>query len=247
MYAKQKQTLDSFVRIRAFTEAHPATGLLTYGRALEMFDDAHEQCRRHAATQVSGRALSRGAQRQERELVARIMDRHMRPIVTIALAQVDPDSDVRLPAAFRMPKASLGATKMLARCDAMIEMAGEFEAVMIEEGLPADFVAQFAAARAELAASTERRATLRDAHVGARHGLPVALRRARLAVNRLDAVVRVAFSGDETVLAAWRTLKRVHRLAGRGERMVEVSGEAPVRPLLLAGEEVPELVELAAA
>jgi hypothetical protein len=121
---------------------------------------------------------------------------------------------VGLPVALRMPKFRIGVTRMLQACDGMIEVAKTFEAVLIENGLPSDFLARFRIARDELDRTFAHRATLTGSHIAARAGLKVELRRGRLAVDRLDAVVRVAFEGDEELIATWRTMKRVHRLPG---------------------------------
>ena len=214
MFATQKQTIDSFVRVRAFLEAHPATGVLTYRGARETLYEVLDRIWGHAGTQISGRALGRGALHHQRQLIARLRDRHMRPIVTIARAQIEPDSDVGLPVAFRMPKVRLGVTKMLQACDGMMEVAKTFEAVLIENGLPSDFLARFRNDRDALERTCARRAGLTGSHVAARKGLEVELRRGRRAVDRLDAVVRVAFEGDEVLIAAWRATKRVHQLPG---------------------------------
>ena len=39
MNTKQKHVMDSLVRVRAFLDAYPATGRLTYVSAREMLDD----------------------------------------------------------------------------------------------------------------------------------------------------------------------------------------------------------------
>lgn len=214
MMLKQKQTLEAFVRVLAFTDAHPVTGPLGYTAARATLDEVVRRLREHAGAQVSGRELSRGELRRQRQLARQLVDRHMRPIVTIARAQIEPESDVRMPAAIRMPRAGLGVTKLLQACDGMIEAAGPFEAAFVANGLPADFLARFTSARDELEGGLGSRATLVGQHVGARAGLGVQIRRGRRAVDRLDAVVRASFDGDEVTLARWRTAKRVHQLTG---------------------------------
>ena len=227
MYAKQKQVLESFVRVRTFLEDHPATGWLTYRGARETLDEVLERAFTHAGTQLSGPALHRGESRRQRQLMQRMRDRHMRPIVTIARAQIEPNADVGFPAAFRMPKVRLGVTMLLQACDGMMESAVPFEAALIEQGLPSDFLARFREAREELDRTQARRAELTSSHVGARVGLAVELRRGRLAVDRLDAVVRVAFDGDEAVLAAWRSAKRVRQLPGARSTQEPVEAGEP--------------------
>lgn len=231
MYAKQKQVLESFVRVRTFLEDHPATGWLTYRGARETLLEVLQRAFAHAGTQLSGSALHRGESRHQRQLMLRMRDRHMRPIVTIARAQIEPNSDVRMPVALRLPKCRLGVTMFLHACDGMMEIAERFEAALVELGLPSDFLARFREARDELDLTRTRRAEHTSSHVGARVGLDVALRRGRRAVDRLDAVVRVAFEGDEAVLAEWRSAKRVRQLPGGRNTQAPV---ADARGLALA-------------
>ncbi len=232
MFATQKQVIDSLVRIRAFIEAHPARGRLTYRGALEMFDDAFEEIRRCASTQLSGRMLGRASQRRQVDLVAQLRDVHMRPIVTIARAHLEFTADAGLSAAFRLPRGSMSLATMLQHCDGMIAMARRFESLFVAQGLPDDFLAEFVRAREALVALCEQRMAYTTSHVAARAGLVTQLRRARLAVNRLDAVVRVAFRGDATVLETWRRVKRVHALASgpreSGSAPHEEDGAAPI-------------------
>lgn len=214
MDKKQKQVMDSLVRVRAFLDAHPATGALSYASAREMLDGVLARAREYAGAQVSGRELSRAEVRRQADQMALLFDRHIRPIVTIARAQIAPESDVGLPAALRMPRQPLSATKLLAVCDGMIEAARQFEGVFVANGLPADFLAQFTAARDELERIRGGRATQVGTHVAARAGLRVELRRGRRAVERLDAIVRASFRGDLVRLSAWRGAKRVHLTPG---------------------------------
>jgi len=214
MNRQQKQRMDSFVRVRSFLDANPVKGTLSYTSAREMLEDVVQRTREYAGAQVSGRELSRAEVRRQADQIASIFDRHMRPIVTIAKSQIAPESDVGLPAALRMPRTPIGPTKLLAACDGMIEAARQFEAVFIANGLPADFLAQFASARNALDRVMGERATQIGTHVAARAGLQVQLRRGRRAVERLDAIVRASFRGDAMTLSAWRGAKRVHLVSG---------------------------------
>ena len=214
MNRQQKQVMDSLVRVRAFLDAHPTTGTLSYASAREMLEDVVQRTREYAGAQLSGRELSRAEVRRQADQISLIFDRHMRPIVTIARSQIAPESDVGLPAALRMPRMPIGPTKALAACDGMIEAARQFEAVFIANGLPTDFLAQFVSARDALERVMGERATQIGTHVTARAGLQVQLRRGRRAVDRLDAIVRASFRGDFTTLSAWRGAKRVHLVSG---------------------------------
>ncbi len=214
MYESQRQVLESFFRVRAFLHANPSRGRLTYGKAQEMLDEVLARLRTHAGRQVSGQAQRRAASRRQRDLVDQLRTGHMRPIVSTARAQVDPGSDVGIPAGFRMPRGKVRVSTMLELADAMIALAARHESLFVQQGLPPDFLARFAAARDQLARSVTEVLTHRGTHIEARIALRVELVRGRLAVDRLDAIVRASFRGDEAVLAAWKAAKRVHRLPG---------------------------------
>jgi hypothetical protein len=200
--------------VRAFVDAHPVTGALSYASAQEMLDEVVQRLRGYAGAQVSGRELGRGEVLRQQDQIALLIDRHMRPIVTIARAQILPGSDVGLPGALRMPKLPLGATKAIAACDGMIQAARQFEAVFVANGLAADFLAEFQSARDALERIMTVRATLLGTRVAARAGLRAELVRGRRAVERLDAIVRGSFRGDYMTLSAWRGAKRVHLVSG---------------------------------
>ena len=128
MDAKQKQVIDSFVRVRSFIDAHPTTGPLSDTDARSTLDDVIQQLDEHAGAQVLGQEQSRAEARRQDD-------------------QIEAGSDVGLPAGLRMPRLPLGPTKVLAACAAMIEAARPFEALFVRKGLPADFLARFTAAR----------------------------------------------------------------------------------------------------
>lgn len=117
-----------------------------------------------------------------------------------------------------MPRLPLGITTLIAACDALIEAARLHWPVFTAHGLPADYLTEFRQALDSLLRTRDDRARHVDMHVSARAGMRVQLVRGRLAVDRLDALVRAGYRGDEAVLTAWRVGKRVHRGGGRGVR-----------------------------
>lgn len=225
MNVKQKQSVEAFVRVVAFLEAHPVTGPVGYADAPATLDEVVRRLREFAGAQITGRELSSGELRRQKQLIKQLFDRHVRPLVMIARTQIEPLSDVRLPA-MRMPRANGGVTKIIQACDGMIEAARPFEAAFVANGLPADFLARFTSARDELENGLGSRATLIGTHVGARAGLQVQVRRGRSLVDRLDAVVRASFDGDQVTLARWRAAKRAHLLPGAS--VARSTAEAPL-------------------
>lgn len=227
MNRQQQQVMDSLVRVSSFIEAHPPIGTVAYATSRDMLEQVVQRLREHASAQRVGLDLSRAEVRRQSDQISLLFDQFIRPIVEIAKSQIEPRSDVGLPAGLRMPQASKGPTQVLAACDGMIEAARPFEALLIANGCPADFLAQFTAARNTLAQLMRDRATHVVRHTMARAGLRTELVRGRRAVGRLDALVRASFRGDATKLAAWRMAKRVHlQSGGAGARGAEPA--APV-------------------
>lgn len=216
MIQRHKQLMDSYIRVRAFLDAYPATGELAtaYASARAMLDDVVLQLRQLHGAQNRGRDVSRMEGRRQEDQKALVLDQYIRPIVTIARSQIAPGSDVGLPVGLRMPKLPISPARLLGVCDGMIEAARPHESVFVANGLAADFLAQFAGARDGLVRVMDARATQVNTHIVARKGLALQLRRGRRAVERLDAVVRGSFRNNEVVLEAWRDAKRVHRVPG---------------------------------
>jgi len=214
MNARQNQVMDSFVRVQAFLDAHPATGTLTYGNARQTLDEVLERVRAFAGAQYEGRDGSRMALRRQEDWISQIVRDFMRPIVTIARAQIGASSEVGLPDGLRLPKLPMGSSRLLARCDAMLAAARRFEAVFVAHGMPADFLAQFTAARNNLQRAMGARASQVVTHVSARTQLKEELVRGRRAVDRLDAIVGSSFRREPALLNAWRVAKRVQHLPG---------------------------------
>jgi hypothetical protein len=224
---RQKREIDSLVRVRTFLVEHPATGIVNYADTREVLDDVIQQVDVHAGAQALANELGRAAKRRQKEQIDRMFELHMRPIAAIARAQMEPGSDVGLPAGLRLPKFPLAPSRALAASHAMIEAARPFEALLISKGLAPDFLAQFAAAREALLNMRGDRETQMGRRVAAGAGLEAQLRRGRRAVTQLDAIVRAAFRGDSMTLSAWRGMRRIH-LAPGGTGPVAVEGSSPI-------------------
>ena len=231
METRQRQVIEVCQRVYAFLDEHPATGTLSYGSARAMLDDVMAKVRSLASTEYRGRELSRAETRRQAEQLQVLVDQHIRPIVTIARAQIEPGSDVGLPAALRMPPLPLNPSKAVTVCDGLLEAARPHEALFVANGLPADFLAQLANARNELERVTGGRTSQVGAHKAARSGLPVQMVRGRRALERLDAIVRASYRRDAGVMAAWRGAKRLQKSPGGPGVRVEPTADTSATPV----------------
>lgn len=230
MNAAQARVLDSFVRVRTFIAGFVATGPVDHSRAFAALDEALEGVLAAASAQEAAPAMRRGEGVRQAEMLQRLKNDFMRPIVTIVRAQTAPGTDPALQTIFRLPAAKLGVSSMLIACDAMIAHASDHADLFIAEGMPPDFLEQFRRARDEVHRLRQVRTALRGEALTAGLDLRQQLRKGRLAVNRLDAIVRSTYDRDDAVLTAWRVAKRVHRRGGGRSAPAPVSGDAGDAP-----------------
>ncbi|MBP6774798.1 MAG: hypothetical protein KA154_17525 [Gemmatimonadaceae bacterium] len=232
MYVIHQRVTEAFMRVCIFLDEHPIESPVDIRQARRMLEASLTRLREHAGTQYFGTATGRAERERQVDRIGRLRDEFIRPVVTIARAHIGPGADVGIPAGFRMPKSSLSVAQVLQTADAMLEQLAPHEALFVAQGMPVDFLAQFRAARDAVALGAERRETLHVSRLTASKGIPDELRLGRLAVNRIDAIVRARYRRDEATLSAWRQAKRVHRLPGR--RRVREAAVVAADPVVLA-------------
>jgi hypothetical protein len=206
MKSRQQQVVDMIVRVQAFLAGHPAIEPSSYAVAKRVLEDTVRELREFAGAQLSGLTLSKAGLAKAGKAAKRLLDRHVRPIVTVAQDLVGEGVDVPV---LTMPPSGLGFTALVTYADGLADTVTPCEPVFVQNGCPNDFIAQLRAARAELEAELGGRASERGKHIGATKGIEVTLRRARAAIKRIDALVRMAYAGNEPVLERWKSAKRV--------------------------------------
>ena len=86
MNQKQQQLMDSLVRVRAFLDAHPLTGMVNASSARQMLDKVEQRVRACAGAQSTGLDSSRMEVRRQEDLITPLLDQFIRAIVTIVRA-----------------------------------------------------------------------------------------------------------------------------------------------------------------
>jgi len=228
MRARQWKTFESLLRVRESLTHMAPRGDATFGNALGALDAAIDTLHRLAATQHSAPASTRAEAARQKDLIDRLLRDHMAPIVAITRSLTGPGRDAALATMFRMPRGRVTVLRALVLSDVMMLTAQPFSDLLVAEGMPPDWLTRFAATREELERTRPRRANASRAKTEATAGIDAALRRGRLAVARLDALMRAAYRRDDSILIAWRRTKRVHLLPKRGGSADE--GTASVGP-----------------
>ena len=108
-----------------------------------------------------------------------------------------------------LPRGNVQTAAVITAATAMAQKGEIYKDVLVESGLPADFVAQLMAAAAALKASLDGRGLARASRVAATRGVGSELALGRRVVAILDAVVTRQIRSEPAKVAEWEQLKRV--------------------------------------
>jgi hypothetical protein len=119
-----------------------------------------------------------------------------------------------------MPKANAPTAEIITAAAVMSQKAEIYKDVLVENGLPADFIEQLKQASDALKASVDGRGLARASMVAATRGVKSEVALGRRVVAIIDAVVTGLLRSNPTKLAEWEQLKRVTVKAGAPRRPV---------------------------
>lgn len=223
MQTRQKQVIEAYRRVQKFLQDHPASPPTSYAEPKELLDAVVAKLTDHSFAQVSGLKMSQAEARRLESLVQRLRDRHLKPIVAIARAQMADRPGIEK--ALRMPPAGLSVLKLVAEAQHIRDAAAIYGPAFVKNGRPENFLDTLGEAIAETENAFGGRAQRLGGRIGAGAGITKELRRGREAVGMLDTIVQVAFEGNDVVLAAWKSAKRVQASPG-GRSAVETPIES---------------------
>jgi hypothetical protein len=208
MDAYQERVLQSFRRVHGWFGANPqyVTGNPSLGTQVETLNGIVQRLSDHAAAQDTQRSQSLLVSKDEPELRREVLSHQMAPIAKVAraLRGTIPGIGVLV-----LPKGNSPTPEIITAATAMAEKAEIYKDVLVESGLPADFIEQLTAAAAALEASIDGRGLARASWVAATRGVASELAVGRRIVAIIDAVVTRQVRSEPTKLAEWEQLKRV--------------------------------------
>lgn len=214
MNDKQRRILQSFRRVQDFLTAHPIAGASAGAtRARQALDDAVQRIERHATDQYTARSTGTSDSRRAERLRRALRTTHLRPLAHMARAIVDEHPEVA--ELTTLPPTSADSEALVAAATSMTELATRHEALLVDSGLPGDFLAGLRAATETLRQATDDRGEAARRRTGASAALQDAIDRGRRAVQLLDTVVETTVRSDPQLLAEWRLASRVTSRQGR--------------------------------
>jgi hypothetical protein len=103
------------------------------------------------------------------------------------------------------------SNKLLAKATELADAAAKYEKVFIDNGLPADFLAQIRAGVGEIAASVTARGSALTQQVTATAGMKVADKAARAAIDTMSRSLKKVLTANPALLAGWTAAKLVRQ------------------------------------
>jgi hypothetical protein len=235
MNSHQQRTDQMFRRVLGWFSANLALLNQTYSAgvpALSAQVDALtgivERVSGHATQQQTQYAQSLLIARDERAQRGLLLTQHMGTIAKVARALVGKIPGIGILA---MPSGNIASTSLVTAAGVMARKAEIYKTVLIEHGLPADFVEQLDAIAASLKSCVDARGEARAARAGATRGLESELALGHKVVAIMDATLIRALANNPAKMQEWRHVKRV------------TLSSVPARPALSAGQETSGVIQ----
>jgi hypothetical protein len=227
MQTTQGNLLQSLRSVKEFLNENAARlgDVVTSGARVKL-DQTIAALESHVAEQVGSVLAARGATERRRVLMTELVRDHMAPIARIAQADLPHIPEIE---AFRLPRNNLSTERLAAAAHGMAQQAAPYADHFVKAGLPLDFIERLTAAADAMVQAVNDRAQSRGRRSGATKGLKATLTTARKLVQVMDAMVTSKLAGDPALLASWKQVKRVRRVAVRSQ-MPQPTAPAPGAP-----------------
>ena len=206
MQSKHAIVLGTLLRVQRFMDTNAEVlGPVNTSGYRHVLDDTVTALQDHAVNQSASQQIGQGETAKQRALRSALRQNHMRPIATIALAELRQVPEF---VSLRNPAPNLTAHKLVAAAGAMAVAARSYQSTFINGGLPADFLDQLKAAADAVTQSLTDRGTSTTTQAAATAGLATMASRGRAAVRVLDSLIQPQLAGNAVLLTQWKSAKR---------------------------------------
>ena len=213
MNSHQERVLQSFRRVHGWLVANPQfvakngpASTPALATQLDALTGIVTRAMDHATTQDTQLAQSLLISKDEREQRKEVLSGHMGTIAKVARALRGSVPGIGV---LSIPKGNIQSTSLITSATVMARKAEIYASVLIEHGLPTDFVTQLEDAAAALKGSIDARGQARGARAGATRGLESELGLGRRVVDIMDATLTRMLRGSPEKLTEWKHVKRV--------------------------------------
>lgn len=211
MQTVQGNTLQSLRAVEEFLEANAAAlGDVVNTGTRQKLGEAIAALEVHVTEQAGSNMASQGATQKHYALRRALIRDHMAPIARMVEAGMPPVAEVE---ALRFPDKAWPLEKLAAAAHGMAKEAAPFAEAFIKAGLRPDFVERLTGAADAMVNAVSDRVQNRGKWSGATKGMKTTLAGARKLVKVIDALVASALVDDPALLANWKRVKRVRKVA----------------------------------
>ena len=211
MQKEQEHLIEALARVEDFLGSHQAVmATVITSKAHQNFSASRERLVEHMKAQAEHTRGIRAAAAVKRRLAIRLVRDHFRPIAVVAKKHLRSAEEF---AALTQPRKRPRHVALVAAGHGMARAAQLHEALFLEAGLPADFLAQLVTATEALEAGITAKGRAESLRVEATAGLAKEGRVARFALRLLDARVRSVVREDDALIDRWGKVSRVAAVA----------------------------------
>lgn len=229
MHAHQAAVLETLSAVQTFLdEKKERLGDLNDSPPRRVLDQIVDQLTESSLAQLAGQCAGRGETARLAKLRHELRVLHMQPIAAV-VKTVLPQAPTL--SAFTVPYENTSSMRLIAAAGAMAEAAKTHEAVLIDAGLPHDFVEDLQAAATTLQNSLNTRTMSMGRSQGATRALKPLVRHGLAILKVLDAMLSKAFKFDEALLGAWNQVKTVRKKPGPARDTGASAGPDPETPV----------------
>lgn len=207
MNAHDKRVAQSFRGVEAWTDSHAALIPPEAAGQVEALRGVNQRLAEYVIEQEHQDRAKSGNTVTVKQLRRELQQNHLMPIATMArnVVTITPELEVAL----RVPRPTADDAKLLASANAIAKIGEAHKEVLVQHGLPANFVEELQAAAVALQAASDERRQTTSRRVGATKSIAVELKTGRLVVQALDIAFTRVLRGKPGLLAEWQNTKRV--------------------------------------
>jgi hypothetical protein len=217
MQARQKRLMEAYRRVLDFLAANPPVAApANFAVQRQVLDEVVGRLRALSVVQIEGQKEALEDTQRQASLRTVLRNKHLAPIAKIARVLLTDEPGVEN--ALRLPHCRLSTTKLVAEAIGIRRSVTKFKKVFVDNGRPADFLAQLDTTIEKLQQSELGRMRTVGRQVGATAGMEEEIARGRKAVELLDVHVLTVFEGNEELIAKWKVARRVQNLPGTSVR-----------------------------